>query len=79
MAKNKENILRAHIQGLRDDMAVMQNRIEVYEADIYRLKSIIRDAHTTMKHAQLFISTREKMHEAGQELYQDVLDSMGTI
>jgi len=44
-------------------------RIALLEAENAKLKRLLADAHVTMNHASIFISTREKMHPTGQELY----------
>lgn len=38
-------------------------------ARIALLERLLADAHVTLNHASIFISTREKMHKTGQELY----------
>jgi hypothetical protein len=41
--------------------------------EITRLRSLIKEAHTTMNHAEVFIGSREKMHSTGEELYRELL------
>ena len=36
------------------------------------LESLLAEALTTMDHARIFIGTREKMHETGRELYDEL-------
>ena len=40
------------------------------------LVEALRDARVTLRHAQLFIGTRERMHPDGQELYQQCRDNI---
>ena len=43
-----------------------------------QLRFYLREAITSMAHAEVFISTREKMHQTGQELWHDLLTRMET-
>lgn len=37
---------------------------------------LLEEAIATLEHAQVFISSRQKMHEAGRELYQETIDKI---
>jgi len=39
-------------------------------------EDILADVITTMKHARVFISSREKMHQTGIELYDELLERL---
>jgi len=36
-------------------------------------KELIEETITTLKHAQVFISSKERMHKAGQQLYIELI------
>jgi hypothetical protein len=38
------------------------------------LESLLREALTKMDHARIFIGTREKMHETGRDLYDELFE-----
>jgi hypothetical protein len=39
-------------------------------------KELLRDVAVTMRHARIFITSREKMHPTGIELYDQLLDEI---
>ena len=43
-------------------------------AEIDRLRNLLNDALITMRHAETFISSREKMHPTGQHLYRELME-----
>lgn len=43
------------------------------------LKKLLKEAHTTMAHAKVFIGTRQKMHSAGQDLYEELLNDIEAV
>lgn len=51
-------------------------RAERAEAEVALLREILEDARVTIKHARVFIQSREKMHPDGQILYDECLASV---
>jgi hypothetical protein len=39
-------------------------------------EELLKECHRTLAHAQVFISSREKMHEAGRGLYSELLSKL---
>jgi len=37
---------------------------------------LLKDAISSLEHSQVFISSRQKMHESGQELHQETIDKL---
>jgi hypothetical protein len=46
------------------------------EAKYLPAENILADIITTMRHARIFITSREKMHPAGIELYDELLGKL---
>jgi hypothetical protein len=42
-------------------------------------RKVLKDVRDTLRHAKVFIATREKMHPDGQHLYDDVLKSVEAL
>lgn len=47
-----------------------------HEAKYLPPDNILADVIVTMKHARVFISSREKMHPTGIELYDELLEKL---
>ncbi len=43
------------------------------------MESLKEEILTTLNHAQFFIGSRQKMHPAGRELYQELIDKIQAI
>jgi len=39
---------------------------------------LLKEAIASLEHAQVFISSRQKMHECGRELHQQTIDKLNT-
>jgi hypothetical protein len=46
------------------------------EAKYLPVENILADIIVTMRHARIFIISREKMHPAGVKLYDELLDKL---
>lgn len=44
-----------------------------HEAKYLPTENILRDVIVTMRHARIFITSREKMHPTGVQLYDELL------
>jgi len=42
-------------------------------------KDTLKDVVLTLRHARLFISTRQKMHKSGIELYDELLEQLNKL
>lgn len=47
--------------------------------DRKRLELLLRETKTTLNHARVFISTREKMHPAGIVLYDELISQIEQV
>lgn len=53
-----------------------REEIEKKDKEIQYLKGLIHEALITMRHAEIFITSREKMHQDGQMLYRDCVENL---
>ena len=44
--------------------------------DFSQQRALLREALTTLNHARVFISTREKMHPVGVGIYDDLVEQI---
>lgn len=58
---------------LVSDYDALLARCEAAEARLAEAKRLLYECQATLKHAAVFVRTREKMHPAGVELYDALL------
>jgi hypothetical protein len=49
-----------------------------HEAKYLQVDNILQEIIVTMRHARIFITTREKMHPTGVQLYDELLTKLET-
>jgi hypothetical protein len=54
----------------------MEHGAKYKDHPVHEKMKLLAEALTTLKHARVFISTREKMHPTGIELYDDLIRRM---
>lgn len=63
--------MTAEIKPYSETLDEMDHEAKYMPADTF-----LADVITTMKHARIFIVSREKMHPTGVELYDDLLEKL---
>lgn len=67
--------LQAENEKLKEQGDVMweglNSQVAELQAEIAQLKEVIPQTITTLKHASVFISSRQKMHKLGRKQYQE--------
>lgn len=67
--RETHDLAMAHVKQLEETVARQAAELEA-------LRRLLKEVHTTMNHAEVFIATREKMHPTGQELYRELLEAI---
>ena len=76
----EENIaeLKKHLDKMKEANPDLEYRFFEQLQEVSIRKELLQEIITTMKHARIFISSREKMHPAGTELYDNLVKKLET-
>ena len=69
----------ARIEALEALVSDFQDVLDRGAARIEALEAALREVIVTMKHAHVFITSREKMHPTGIELYDELLTKIAAL
>jgi hypothetical protein len=57
----------------------MEHEAKYKDHPVHEKMKLFKEALITLKHARVFIATREKMHPIGIELYDDLIRHMEAL
>ena len=77
----EENVdeLKKHLDKMQKSNPDLEYRFFAQLQEISIKKETLQETITTLKHARIFISSREKMHPTGIELYDNLIEKLNGL